>query len=102
MNVVANTLIGFGLLLCLAGSICILCAKNFKQKLLLCSIIDSCGFLTFSIGIMLKTGFSIMTLKVLLVLFIALVVNPITSNKIAYSAFYHKNSKEEHSNDNTV
>ncbi len=95
MNIVAHILIAFGIVLCLIGSICIFFTKNFKQKLLLCSIIDSCGFLTFSIGIMMRTGFSIMTLKVLLVILIALIINPITTNKIAYSAFYHKNKEED-------
>ncbi len=90
-----------GLALCLIGSLCILFAKNFQQKLLLCSIIDSCGFLTFAIGIVLRTGLSMMTLKILLVLIIALLINPITSNKIAYSAFYH-NYTEEESDDHTI
>ncbi len=102
MIIIANILIGMGLLLCLIGSLCILFTKNFKQKLLLCSIIDSCGFLTFAIGAMLRMGISFMTLKILLVLCIAILINPITSNKIAYSAFYHKNSEGEIENDNTL
>ncbi len=90
MTILSYIFIGLGLILCLIGSLCILFTKNFKQKLLLCSIVDSCGLLTFIIGIMLRTGLSIVTLKVLLVLCLALVINPITSNKIAYSAFYHR------------
>ncbi len=95
MEIASHILIGLGLLLCLIGSICIYYTKNFKQKLLLCSIIDSAGIMTFSIGIMLNTGLSITTLKVLLVLIIALIINPITTNKIAYSAFYHRTQKDD-------
>ncbi len=43
---------------------------------------------------MIKTGFSMTTLKVLLVLIIALIINPITTNNIAYNAFYHKKMED--------
>ncbi len=90
MQFISNIVILIGLLLCLFGSICVLLTKNFKQKLLLCSIVDSCGLLTFSIGIILRSGFTFMSFKVILVLILAIVIFPITSTKIAYSAFYHK------------
>ncbi len=94
MEIIGNICMFIGLLLCLIGSICILLTKNFKQKLLLCSIIDSCGLLTFSLGVIFHNGISFMSFKVILVLFIAIVMFPITSNKIAYSAFYNKIREE--------
>ncbi len=102
LELLANIFISIGLLLCLAGTLCIFFAKNFKQRLLLGSIIDSCGLLTFVIGIMIRFGFSIVTLKVFFVLCIALAINPITANKIAYSAFYNKPLTDKVENDDTV
>ena len=72
-----------GLVIFFIGIICFNWCKAFDGKLLVTSIMDACGLLTFMIGAMLCFGLSTNTLKVLLILIAVLVIGPLSSHEIA-------------------
>lgn len=62
--------------------------KNVYPRLLVASLVDSAGFLTLMIGVLIYSGFNFFSLKVLLIMLLMLVVNPLVSHIIARSAYY--------------
>jgi len=60
--------------------------NDFFQRILITSKIDTVGFLTIMLGVILKMGFSYFSLKVFIVLILFLVTNPISSHAILRSA----------------
>ena len=80
---VGMILMGVGLAIFLVGMLCFICCRSFESKLLVTSIMDGCGMLTFMLGAMFCFGFSINTLKVLLILVTVMVISTLTSHEIA-------------------
>ena len=76
-------LIYLGLCICLAGIITFLRCKSVAGKLLVGSIIDSCGFLTVMVGAMLRFGWNGNTVKVLLILAAVFIISPISAHEVA-------------------
>lgn len=89
--------IGVGFLLVAIGVIAQIRYKDFNRKLLAASIIDSAGLIIIFIGIMIRTGFTVFTLKIFVVLVIMLMINPISTHKIARS--HHLSHNKENKDD---
>lgn len=62
--------------------------KNFYPRTLVVSKIDTVGNITLMAGIALRSGFNFFTMKVLLILSIMLIINPLSTHSIARSAYY--------------
>lgn len=60
--------------------------KGVYGRILNSSKIDSVAIITLSLGLMMKTGFSMMTLKLVVILVFYLLTNPVSSQIIASSA----------------
>ena len=82
---IGNVMIGFGVVFVFVGMYGFFRFKDFKAKLLASATIDTMALLTVLIGAMIRSGFSWFTLKVLLILAIVLVLNPVVTSKIALS-----------------
>jgi len=71
--------------------------KDFYSRILISSKVETVGFITIMTGVMLYSGFTWFSLKVLLILIIALLTNPLSTHAIARSAFIsgYKIKREE-------
>ena len=87
MEIAGNIIITIGVVFMLFGVIGIIKYKNFYLRILVTSKIDTVGVITIIIGTALKHGLSFFSLKVLLLMGILMVINPLTSHMIARSAY---------------
>jgi len=92
--------IGIGIIFVIFGYIGIFRFNNFYARILVSSKADAVGFITILIGVMILSGFSFYSLKVLTILAFAILTTPIITHAIARSAFLsgYKVEKED-SND---
>ena len=97
LNIVSNIIIGIGIVFVAFGVYGIFRFNNFYARTLIASKVDTVGFITIMAGTIMKQGLSFFSLKVLLILIIMIVINPLTTHAIARSAFLsgYKVEKEE-------
>lgn len=100
MDILGYILIGLGFIAILFGLVGMFKSKAFFGRVLASSLIDSVGFITILFGVAILKGFSYFTLKVLLLLGIGLIINPITTHIIARSA-WRSGYKEDVRDDGT-
>jgi len=96
MNVIiGNVIIGIGVVMVFIGMLGFYRFKDFYSKLLVAAIIDTMAVITVLIGAMIRSGLTWFTLKVILILAIILVLQPVVTSKIALSARNNEIVKEE-------
>ena len=61
--------------------------ENFYTRILVTSKIDTVGVLTLMFGLIIKHGVSFFSSKLLLLMFIMVVLNPLATHMIARSAY---------------
>jgi len=76
-----------GLTLSIIGNVAYFFHREFFSELLIGSIVDTAGFSLILIGIIIYMGFSYFSLKVLIILILCFVINPIMSCAIGGSAY---------------
>ena len=76
-----------GVLFMLFGVIGIFKFKNFYLRILVTTKIDTVGALTLFIGMAIKHGFSFFSLKVVLLVILMMILNPLATHMVARSAF---------------
>jgi multicomponent Na+:H+ antiporter subunit G len=87
-NTIGTIIIWIGIIFIALGIISIYKFKNFYPRILVASKIDTVGNITLMIGIIIKNGFSFFSLKVLLILVIMTVINPLSTHSVARSAYF--------------
>ena len=87
MAYIGDIVVIFGVLFILFGVIGIFKFPNFYTRILIGAKIDTVGVITIFTGIILKHGFSFFSLKVLLLVIIIIIINPLASHMIARSAY---------------
>ena len=87
MIIAGEAIIALGMLFILFGVIGLLRFRNFYARILVTAKIDTVGVITILIGIAVRNGFSFFSLKVLLLMAVILIVNPLASHMIARAAF---------------
>ena len=85
--VISNIVIAIGIIFMIFGVIGILKYKDFYTRILLAPKIDIVGSATIIIGVAIRHGFSFFSLKVLLLMIIMLMINPLISHIVAQSAY---------------
>lgn len=60
--------------------------KDFYARMSIASIIDTVGFITIIIGVIVIKGFSLFSLKVFFILCLMILLNPLANHTIARSA----------------
>ncbi len=88
MQVLAYSIIGIGVVFVLIGIIGIYRFNNFYARLLSAADIDTVGLITILLGVAILSGFNLFTLKVVLILMLILIINPIVTSAIASSAYF--------------
>lgn len=87
METLGYILIGLGFVFILSGLFGMFRFNSFFKRVLASSLIDSVGFITVLAGVILLKGISYFSLKIVLLLGIGLIMNPITTHIIALSAW---------------
>ena len=80
-------IIYIGLIFVAFGIVGLFRFDNFYTRALTASKVDTVGYITILIGVMLKSGFNFLTLKVGVLLVITLIINPLTTHMITRSAY---------------
>jgi len=86
MTIAGEVIIAAGLIFILLGVVGIVKYKNFYARILVTAKIDTVGVITIFIGIAIKHGLSFFSLKVLLLMVLLMIVNPLASHMIARAA----------------
>lgn len=91
MILAGNILIFAGIGFMLFSVICLFILSSFYAKILVVAKIDILGSLTFIIGVALKHGFGFFSLKLLLLAFLLLLINPLITHMIAHAVHMSEN-----------
>lgn len=96
---IGNIIILIGIIFIIFGIYGIFRFSNFYNRILIAAKVDTVGFITILIGVIIKQGFSFFSLKVILIILLMLIVNPLTTHYITRSAYLSgyriKNEDEE-------
>ena len=87
MELLGNAIIIAGIILMFFGVIGLFKFKNFYPRILVTAKIDTVGTLTLIIGLIVKHGPGFFSLKLLLLLGIMLILNPLAAHMVARSAY---------------
>ena len=87
MTIAGEIIIAAGVIFILFGVAGLLRFKNFYARILVTAKIDTVGMITVFIGMAVKHGLSFFSLKVLLLMVVLLIVNPLASHMIARAAW---------------
>jgi len=86
--IISYVIMGIGIVFMLVGSACMLIPKrDFYFRILVACKIDTVGLLTVAIGLAVRHGFSFFTGKLLLIVIIVIVLNPLVTHIVARAAF---------------
>lgn len=61
--------------------------KHFYTRALVASNIDTVGYITLLVGVIIRNGFNFFSLKVFLILIITIIINPLVTHAIVRSAY---------------
>jgi len=99
MIIAGEVIIAIGIIFLLIGVIGLIKFKNFYARILVTAKIDTVGLTTIFIGIAVRNGLSFFSLKVLLLMGIILMINPLASHMIARSAYLSGYKTEAHASE---
>lgn len=83
---ISDLLLGLSWFFLMAGMLGMFRFKGVYSRILNSSKIDSVAIITLTLALMVRTGVSMMTLKLVVILVFYLLTNPVTSQIIASSA----------------
>ena len=87
MKIAGDIIIVLGMVFILFGIIGLIKFRNFYTRILVTAKIDTVGVITILIGLAVKHSISFFSLKVLLLMGIMMVINPLAAHIIARSAY---------------
>jgi len=87
INIISHVVIIIGIGFMAFGAICLFRFRDFYPRLLVAAKIDTVGMLTLLFGICLRHGFSFFSAKVVLIMIIILVLNPMVAHLVARAAY---------------
>ncbi|MCL2563737.1 MAG: monovalent cation/H(+) antiporter subunit G [Oscillospiraceae bacterium] len=103
LYILSYVLMGAGVAFMLFGVVGLFKYNRFFPRILVASKIDTVGVLTLIAGVALRHGFSFFTGKLLLIVIVMLVLNPLVAHILARSAylsgFEMETSEEEEEQD---
>lgn len=88
MALIGNIVMALSILFIFLGVVGIFRFREFYSRILITSKVDTMGFITLMAGVMLHSGFSFFSLKVLLLVVLVIITNPLSTHAIARSAHY--------------
>ena len=101
MEIAGNIIILAGIIFMLFGIIGIFKFKNFYARILVSSKIDTVGAFTVIIGLAVKHGFGFFSLKLILIIVLMMIINPLVIHMTARSAYLSGfKTEDNHAGDN--
>jgi len=88
LNIIGNIMIIAGIAFMAFGAIGLFRFKDFYPRLIIASKIDTVGLLTLLLGIIVRHGISFFSGKVLLIIIIILILNPMVAHIVARAAYF--------------
>lgn len=86
-ELIGNGLIVLGLFFVATGVYSILTYKEFYSRVVITAKVDTVGFITLMLGVMVLEGFTFTTAKVLIILIFEMMTSPVSTHAIAHSAY---------------
>ena len=86
LDIVGYVFMAVGIACMLFGAFSIFKLKDFYPRIMAAAKIDTVGLTTLLLGVMLRHGFSFFSGKVLLLMIVILILNPLVSHIVARSA----------------
>lgn len=83
---IGTLIIIIGVVFVAIGVIGIYRFDNFYSRALVSSKVDTVGYLTLMIGVIVKNGFGFFSLKVFVILVITMIINPLITHSMVRSA----------------
>jgi len=87
LEIAGSVLIVAGALLMLLGTLGLLKFKHFYPRILISSKIDTVGMLTLLLGLVVRHGISFFSAKIVLIIVILLILNPLVAHILSRSAY---------------
>ena len=87
MLIISSIVIGIGVFFMLMGLIGIFRFKDFYHRILVASKIDTVGMITLLLGLSLRHGLSFFTGKMVLIIIIVIILNPLVAHIMVRSAY---------------
>lgn len=85
---IGNIIICIGVLFVAIGVFGLFRLNNFFDRILIGSKIDTVGFITICAGAAIRGGLSWFSLKVILLVAVVMIINPVITHAIARSAYH--------------
>lgn len=86
-EIIGDASIVFGMIFMSFGILGLYRFKKFYSRALSASTIDTVGFISIMVGVIIKRGIDFFSLKVLLILIIVMIINPVATHAIVRSAY---------------
>jgi multicomponent Na+:H+ antiporter subunit G len=87
IELIGQGLIILGLLFVATGVYSILAYKEFYSRVVITAKVDTVGFITLMIGVMVLEGFTFTTAKVLIIVIFEMMTSPVSTHAISHSAY---------------
>ncbi len=82
-----RALVLLGLLFVAAGVYSVLRYREFYSRIVITAKVDTVGFITLMVGLMLLEGATFASLKVLIIIVFEMLTSPLSTHAIAHSAY---------------
>ena len=90
-NIMAIAIISFGFVLMATAAVGVIRFPDFFTRLHASGVGETFGALMMTIGIMVYTGWTLLSLKVFIIFFLLLLTNPLGTNLIMLTSIHAKN-----------
>ena len=87
LNIIGTIMIVIGIGFISFGVFGLFRFSDLYARMLIAGKVDTVGFITVMAGVILRSGINFFSLKVLLILVLAIIINPLSSHAIARSAY---------------
>jgi multicomponent Na+:H+ antiporter subunit G len=87
IELIGQGLIVIGLLFVATGVYSILAYKEFYSRVVITAKVDTVGFITLMIGVMVLEGFTFTSAKVFIIVIFEMLTSPVSTHAIAHSAY---------------
>ena len=93
-NIIAITIISFGFMFMALAAVGVIRFPDFFTRLHASGVGETFGALMMTVGIMVYTGWTLLSVKVFIIFFLLLLTNPLGTNLIMIISVHAKNYKD--------
>ncbi len=87
VTLIGRGVVVLGLLFIASGVFSVLRYREFYSRIVTTAKVDTVGFITVLLGVVILEGFSFVSLKILLIVLFEMLTSPLSTHAIAHSAY---------------